>query len=323
MNDSTKICLYCGKEINSENILEIKNLWHTKCAVKFFGTKDFPEISVSKEQLENLATETVSKGFTVAGVQKKLSLHLSQEKNSRLTIVGYPAGFILKPQTEEFHHLPEMENLVMNLAKIAGIKTVPNALVQLYDGLAYITKRIDRKSSKNGTELFAMEDFCQLSERLTEEKYKSSYERCAKIINQYSSKSGLDIAELFYRLVFCFVTGNSDMHLKNFSLIETTPKSRIYELSAAYDLLPVNLAMPEDTEEFALTMNGKKSNIKKSDFLTFAESCKIPEQAATKMIQRIISFEGKFKEAVSKSFLTEKEKTAFIELMTERIERIR
>ena len=317
--NNQKICLYCGKEINSENTFEVKNLWHSKCVKKFFGTSQFPEISVSKEQLENLATETVSKGFTVAGVQKKLS----QEKNSRLTIVGYLAGFILKPQTEEFRHLPEMENLVMNLAKIAGIKTVPNALVQLYDGLAYITKRIDRKSAKNGTDFFAMEDFCQLSERLTEEKYKSSYERCAKIINQYSSKSGLDIAELFYRLVFCFVTGNSDMHLKNFSLIETAPKSRIYELSAAYDLLPVNLAMPEDTEEFALTMNGKKSNIKKSDFLTFAESCKIPEQAALKMIQRIVSFEEKFKDTANRSFLTEEEKTTLIELISERLERIR
>lgn len=323
MKISTKFCLYCGKKIDSENTLEIKNLWHKKCTAKFFGTKEFPEISVSKEQLENLATETVSKGFTVTGVQKKLSLHLSQEKKSRLTIVGYPAGFILKPQTEEFNHLPEMENLVMNLAKIAGIKTVPNALVQLYDGLAYITKRIDRKSSKNGTELFAMEDFCQLSERQTEEKYKSSYEKCAKIINQYSAVPGLDIAELYYRLVFCFVTGNSDMHLKNFSLIETEPKSRAYELSAAYDLLPVNLAMPEDTEEFALTMNGKKSNIKKIDFLTFAHSCKIPEQAATKMIQRIISFKEKFKLAIRKSFLTEEEKSAFIELLSERMERIR
>ena len=323
MSESSKICLCCGKEIDSENSLELKNLWHTKCTKKFFGTNQFPEISVSKEQLEVLATETVSKGYTVAGVQKKLSLHLSQEKNSRLTIVGYPAGFILKPQTEEFRHLPEMENLVMNLAKIAGIKTVPNALVQLYDGFAYITKRIDRNATKNGTELFAMEDFCQLSERQTEEKYKSSYERCAKIITQFSAKPGLDLAELFYRLVFCFVTGNSDMHLKNFSLIESEPKSRVYELSAAYDLLPVNLAMPEDTEEFALTMNGKKSNIKKTDFLTFAHSCKISEQAANKMIQRLLSFDEKFKDEVNRSFLTEEEKNAFVDLMTERLGRLK
>lgn len=317
-----KICLCCGKEIDSENQLELENLWHSKCVKKFFGTSHFPEISISKDQLENLATETVSKGFTVAGVQKKLSLHLSKEKNSRLTLVGYPAGYILKPQTEDFCHLPEMENLVMNLAAVAGIKTVPNALIQISDGLAYITKRIDRKGSKGDIELSAMEDFCQLSERLTEEKYKSSYERCAKIIMQYSSKPGLDVAELFYRLVFCFVTGNSDMHLKNFSLIETEPKSRVYELSAAYDLLPVNLVMPEDREEFALTMNGKKSNIKKSDFLAFARSCKISDQAAVKMIDRILSFKEKFLSSINNSFLTEDEKSAFIELMNERFERV-
>ena len=318
----SKICLCCGKEIDSENPVELKNLWHSRCVKKFFGTTQFPEILVTKEQLEKLATETVSKGYTVAGVQKKLSLHLSKEKNSRLTIVGYPAGFILKPQTEDFRHLPEMENLVMNLARIAGIKTVPNALIQVSDGLAYITKRIDRKTEKNDIELFAMEDFCQLSERLTEEKYKSSYERCAKIIAQYSSKPGLDISELFYRLVFCFVTGNSDTHLKNFSLIETEPKSRVYKLSAAYDLLPVNLVMPEDREEFALTMNGKKSNIKKGDFLIFAQTCRISDQAANKMIGRILSFKEKFVSSINNSFLTEDEKTAFIELMTERFQRL-
>ena len=203
-----QICLCCGKEIVSEDSSEIQNQWHKKCVKSFFGTSQFPEISISNEQMEQLVSETVSKGFTIAGVQKKLSLHLSKEKENRLTIVGYPAGYILKPQTEEFLHLPEMECLVMRLAKVAGIKTVPNALVKLQDEFAYITKRIDRLSSKSGTELFAMEDFCQLSERLTEEKYKSSYERCAKIISQYSSNIGLDIAELFYRLVFCFVTGN-------------------------------------------------------------------------------------------------------------------
>ncbi|MCR5126423.1 MAG: HipA domain-containing protein [Treponema sp.] len=323
MSGEKKICLYCRKEISSENPIELKNLWHPKCIQKFFGTVDFPEISVTKEQLENLALETVSKGYTVAGVQKKLSLHLSQEKKSRLTIVGYPAGFILKPQTEEFAHLPEMENLVMNIAASAGIKTVPNALVRLYDGFAYITRRIDRKALKSGTKLFAMEDFCQLSERPTEDKYKSSYERCAKIIRTYSSKPGLDIAELFYRLVFCFATGNSDMHLKNFSLIESEPKSRCFELSAAYDLLPVNLAMPEDTEDFALTMNGKKSKIKRHDFLMFADTCKISESAAEKIIHKIISLEGMFKKLVAESFLSESEKSDFIKLIASRMERLR
>ncbi len=316
------MCLCCGKEIISEDSSEIQNQWHKKCVKSFFGTNQFPEILISNEQLEFLVSETVSKGFTIAGVQKKLSLHLSKEKETRLTIVGYPAGYILKPQVEEFMHLPEMEWLVMMLAKVAGIKTVPNALVKLQDGLAYITKRIDRLSSKSGTELFAMEDFCQLSERLTEEKYKSSYERCAKIISQYSSTIGLDSAELFYRLLFCFVTGNSDMHLKNFSLIEAEPKSRNFVLSPAYDLLPVTIVMPEDTEEFALTMNGKRANIRKSDFLTFAQSCKIPEKAAYKMINKLLSLKEKLLTVVADSFICESEKSSFISLMTERMNRL-
>ena len=128
------MCLCCGKEIISEDSSEIQNQWHKKCVKSFFGTNQFPEILISNEQLELLVSETVSKGFTIAGVQKKLSLHLSKEKETRLTIVGYPAGYILKPQVEEFMHLPEMERLVMMLAKVAGIKTVPNALVKLQDG---------------------------------------------------------------------------------------------------------------------------------------------------------------------------------------------
>ena len=167
-----------------------------------------------------------------------------------------------------------------------------------------------------------MEDFYQLSERLTEEKYKSSYERCAKIISQYSSNIGLDSAELFYRLLFCFVTGNSDMHLKNFSLIEAEPKSRNFVLSPAYDLLPVTIVMPEDTEEFALTMNGKRANIRKADFLTFAQSCKIPEKAAYKMINKLLSLKEKLLTVVADSFICEGEKSSFMSLMTERMNRL-
>ena len=310
-------CLCCGKPLDSQKE-NAAIQWHKKCCYTFFGTTVFPEINISKTELEALATETVSKGFTVAGVQKKLSLHLSNEKEHRLTLVGYPAGYILKPQTEEFASLPEMENLVMKLAELAGIKTVPNALIKVHDELAYITRRIDRIGSGDELQLFAMEDFCQLSERLTEEKYKSSYERCAKVIKQYSYKSKLDIVELFYRLVFCFVTGNSDMHLKNFSLIESAPGSRKFTLSPAYDLLPVNLAMPEDKEEFALTMNGKKANLKKSDFLLFAKNCGIEERVAEKLMYKILSFKEKFILQIKDSFLSDEQKDKMIDLLEKR-----
>ena len=220
-------------------------------------------------------------------------------------MVNYPTGFILKPQVDEFEALPEAEQLVMCMADIVGIVTVPHALIQNNGSYAYITKRIDRKISKDNVQLIAMEDFCQLDLRLTQDKYKGSYERCAKIVDKYSSRQGLDMTELYLRIVFSYVVGNSDMHLKNFSLIETEEGSGEYILSPAYDLLPVNLIMPEDKEQFALTMNGKKQNIRRKDFLIYAEKCGISKVSAEKMIESIVKKKDKFINMCMESLLPE------------------
>ena len=259
------ICLCCGKPL-LENNSDFRYGWHYSCIKNFFGVTIPPDISFSEEVLEQFAIEITGKGLTVPGVQKKLSLHLhkgNRNERSRLTIVNYPTGYILKPQTVEYQFLPEYEHLVMTMAEIVGIKTVPHALVKMGDGsLGYITRRIDRNViSSSKVEMYAMEDFCQIEGRITADKYKGSYEMCAKIINKYSNQVGIDLSELFLRLVFSFVVGNSDMHLKNFSLIEKSPGSQNFVLSKAYDLLPVNVILPTDSEEFALTINGKKKNI--------------------------------------------------------------
>ena len=179
-------CLYCQKDIRDSVSLEEKDsCWHKKCVKAFFGTDKMPILDVTKEGLNQLARKTVNKGLTVPGVQKKLSLHLSTETESRLTLVDYPTGYILKPQTDEFEKLPEFEDLAMRLARIAGVKTVPHGLVKIHDEYAYITRRIDRLIDGDSVELYAMEDFCQLSGRLTLDKYKASYEICGKIINAY------------------------------------------------------------------------------------------------------------------------------------------
>ncbi len=317
-------CLCCGKILDPAlcKSAEIEYQWHEKCCFKFFGTRTFPKISITKEQLEQLAAKYLAEGFAVTGVQKKLSLHLSQDRERRLTLVGYPAGFILKPQADDYDSLPELENLVMNMAKSAGIQTVPQALLSVDGELVYITRRIDRHTTKTGTLCFAMEDFCQLSLRLTEEKYKSSCERCARVIKEYSSRSGLDLADFFYRLLFCFVTGNSDMHLKNFSLIESAPGSREFILSPAYDLLPVNVILPEDTEESALTINGKKSKLKSEDFLDFACHCGISAKSTKKMIQKLLSLKEKFYHDIENSFLKEALQHKMMELLENRMARL-
>lgn len=194
-------CLCCGKPLHSGD----ESGWHKACIKKFFGTNRLPEIEIDDKTLELLAIETTNKGFTVPGVQKKLSLHLlSDSSNPRLTLVNYPTGYILKPQVAEYEALPESEQLVMSMADAAGISTVPHGLIRSGDGLAYITKRVDRKLDKGKTGMLAMEDFCQLDLRLTEDKYKGSYERCAKIIEKYSSRSGIDMAEFYIRVVFSF-----------------------------------------------------------------------------------------------------------------------
>ena len=275
-------CLCCGKPLRS---FSDTSGWHTACIRKFFGTEELPEFDLNDEALMLLAEKNIKSGYTIPGVQKKLSLHLSREMKSRLTLVDYPTGYILKPQVQEFASMPESEHLVMLMAERSGLSVVPHALLEINGEYAYITKRIDRDISTNPPGIFAMEDFCQLSLRLTQDKYRGSYEQCAKVIRQYSSRPGLDLSELYLRLVFCFLTGNSDMHLKNFSLIETMPESGEFILSPAYDLLPVNVIMPEDQEQFALQMNGKKTKLKRKHFLAFADNIGIKQNTAEAMIR--------------------------------------
>lgn len=309
-------CLHCGKTLSSNN----SSGWHKSCIKSFFGTNELPVIDINEKTLELLTNESINKGHTVPGVQKKLSLHLhSHEGKQRLTIVNYPTGYILKPQIEEFEALPEAEHLVMRMASTSGITTVPNALIKDGERFAYITKRVDRVFTKNSIQMFGMEDFCQLDFRLTQDKYKGSYERCAKIIDKYSSRKGLDTTELFMRLVFSFIVGNSDMHLKNFSMIETSEGSGEYILSPAYDLLPVNVIMPEDKEQFALPMNGKKTNIRSKDFLKFAATCGISEKSAENMINKVVSKQNKFISMCYDSFLPNNMKKSLIELINMRI----
>lgn len=311
-------CLKCGKEIIHPKQAEMLSGWHEGCIRNFFGTSAMPEVTLNEKSLMKIAVAGVSRGDTVPGVQKKISLAIekSRSESPRLTVMDYPAGYILKPQASQFRCLPEAEHMVMLMAEKTGLSVVPHALIKDSEGAyAYITRRIDRRDNN----LFAMEDFCQLGERLTQDKYKGSYEKCGKTLEKYSSRPMLDKAEFFLRLVFCFATGNSDMHLKNFSLIETVPGGREYILSPAYDMLPVNLVMPEDTEEMALSLNGKKSRLKRRDFESLGERLDLAEKAVSKMIDKVISLEKIYVSECKNAFMPDDMKNEMITLMEKRI----
>lgn len=187
------------------------------------------------------------------------------------------------------------------------------------DQYAYITRRIDR--CKQGK--LAMEDFCQLTGRLTRDKYRGSYEAIGRKISEYSLKSGLDLTILFSLLVFSFMTGNSDLHLKNLSLIEERPGSREYSLSKIYDILPVNIVLPSDQEETALTLNGKKKNLHRKDFLQFAFHVGLQKKQAEGLLDQMLAQEKKILTELGRSRLPEQEKFSWKELIMKRSKQLK
>ncbi len=299
-------CLYCYKPLADGEVD-----YHKSCARKIFESTTVPVLPYTRANIKELAREIVSASTTVTGAQAKLSLDITRGhagEPQRFTIVGLWGRFILKPQTDRFANLPENEDLTMHLAEAAGIKTVPHSLIRFADGeLCYITHRVDR--TKNGDKI-AMEDMCQLSERLTEDKYKGSYERIAKLIKQYSAAPLLDVVNFWEVVVFSWLTGNADMHLKNFSLYRPADN---YMLTPAYDLLSTSIVMPEDDEELALTLNGKKKKIKRADFEKAMLDSGMDEKAIEKLFKKFAKTLPKWYALIEESFLPKDMIVAFRE----------
>ena len=292
--------------------------FHSGCARKFFGTKDIPLLEYKHEELDRLAEQVIRSQTSLTGVQPKLSLNLNEHDGcSRLTIVGLWGDYIFKPQTESYPQLPENEDLTMHLAEAAKIRVVPHSLIRLADGeLGYITKRIDR--SKNGVKI-DMEDMCQLTLHPTEYKYKSSHEQIAKAIAQYSSTPKLDLVNYMQLVLFCFVTGNNDMHLKNFSLYRP---SKGYQLSPAYDLINVSIANPKDKEELALPLSRRKTKLRIEDFLNAAKTMGLNEKVVLRLIDGLQKALPKWQTLIHNSFLDEDTKNAYENLVISRLTRL-
>ena len=303
-------CLYCYKELEPGEVD-----FHKSCCRKFFGTAMAPSLDYTRAQMDELAAQVIQSQTTLTGVQPKLSLNLDKHKDSqKLTIVGLWGGYIFKPQAERFAMLPENEDLTMHLAEIARLKTVPHTLIRMKDGsIGYLTKRIDR--TDDGVKI-AMEDMCQLTERQTEHKYRSSYEQIGKAIRRHSANAQLDMVDFLELVYFSWLTGNNDMHLKNFSLY--SPASEPI-LTPAYDLLNVTISNPGDDEEFALNLNGKKKRIKDDDFKAAYRTCGVPEIVFDRVKKKYVDLLPKFEDEIQRSFLSDDLKDAYSQLLHQRL----
>ncbi|HOG36352.1 MAG TPA: HipA domain-containing protein [Paludibacteraceae bacterium] len=308
----SKKCLYCYKELDREGD------FHSSCSTRFFGTSEPPILDYTMSEMAELAKEVVESSVTVPGVQPKLSLgfikNVLQDGNKgRLTVMGALGGnYILKPQNEIFPQMPENEHLTMRIAELCGISVVPSTLIRLKSGeLSYLTKRIDRTETG---EKIHMLDMFQILEAF--DKYKNSVEKVGKAVAEHSSNTLLDLLRLFEVVLFCYITGNNDMHLKNFSLLLSNQN---WTLAPAYDLLNVSLHISEDTEETALTIGGKKRKLTKSDFVNLGLSFQLTEKQIFNTFERFIKVEKKLKKEIKSSFLSLENQMKYIELLETRL----
>lgn len=309
-------CLYCYQPLQDR-----QKDFHPACAKKIFGSATAPRLPYSRTNINDLAQQVIQSQTTVTGVQAKLSLDINKggkNEPDRLTLVGLWGRYILKPKSDIYPWLPEDEDLTMHLATIARIDVVPHSLIRFDDGeLAYITKRVDR--SDDGTK-YLMEDACQLSERLTSDKYKSSHENIAKLIKRYSSTPQLDLVNYWEIVVFSWITGNSDMHLKNFSLLSKNKGN--YRLSPAYDLLNVHLIF-DDPEELALTLTGKKKRLKRDNFVEAMRASGLEDKVIDNIFKKFIKALPKWIDFIDTSFLPDEMKERYVQEITTNVEELK
>lgn len=307
-------CLYCYHELE-----EGQADFHPSCARKFFGSEIVPILPYTRNNMSELAKQVIRTSTSVTGAQAKMSLNVNRggkNEPARFTVVGLWGKYIFKPQSAKYPYLPELEDLTMKMAEAAHIRTARHTLIRLADGeLGYLTLRMDRgKENKK----ISMLDMCQLTNRLTEHKYYGTYQQLADTIKKYSSAPMLDVQRFWELVLFSWMTGNSDMHCKNFSLIDTGNGE--YVLSPAYDLLAVLLADPADTEEMAMSFSvgGKKNGFNRSTFMTAFVDSGISIARSEKMIEQMKTYLPKWKELISQSFLPEKMKDDYYALLDKR-----
>ncbi len=298
-------CPVCGKPLTTDRAM------HKSCIKRLFGVSYIPGIDLALSEITTKAQEMAGK-LSISGVQPKLSMKLDK-RSKKLISVTEGGEYILKPQSRVYDQIPENENLCMTIADLLGIEIPSHALMKLKDdSYAYIVKRFDRENGRK----INQEDFCQILGKSKKDKYTVSVEQIANKLNEISEIPALDIQYLFERVLFSFIIGNGDAHLKNYSVIYTDMNN--IRLSPAYDIVSSKLVIPRE-EDLALALNGKKNNIQLADFAAFSNKFGIPEKVMNNMTakkQLII-------DQIDDSRLNPEYKEKLTQIVTERFRRLK
>jgi len=281
-----------------------------------FGKPIRPTIAISSSGIAHEAQKAAGK-LSISGVQPKLSMRLDGDQ---LIPVARDGQFILKPQTQDFVELPKNEYLCMSMGKRFGLRVAPCLLLELSDGTpAYVVKRFDRYKKGRRIEKLACEDMQQILGG--PDKYASSNEQIAQAVRQHCTFVPLELQRLFEVVIFNFAIGNGDAHRKNFSLL--TSEDGTIALSPAYDLVSSRLAIPAETDELALTVNGKRNRLRRADFLAFAEHLSIAPDYAVRQITKLLNLRDTFTEMIGTSLLSSDLRDRLSAILADRLDRLR
>lgn len=291
-----KACPACGKP--AEN-------WHSTCLRKLFGVSELPVIScIGTSNMVELALESAGR-LLISGVQAKLSVKVA---NGNVVPAVKNGTHILKPLVPQWREMPQNENLVMCLARVAGIEVPPHGILKNEENETfYIVKRFDRK--KNGIRIHT-EDFCQAGNVPRTMKYRKSAEFCGKLINRTATFPKIEIQKYFKIVLFNFLVGNGDAHLKNYSFIYHRNRTA---LAPAYDLVSSSILIPEETQS-AIPVDGRDNGLRLKNFKALGDNMNILPETIQRNIQMLLAkipvffgmieiadFSDEMKEALKKS----------------------
>ena len=281
------------------------------------GLSQLKQLEYTAEEQRKEAYYRSSK-MSIQGIQPKLSAVLNI-KEQKFDIVGRNGRYLLKPQHHFYPQMPENEDLTMRLADYIGLDIPPHGMIWAKDGtLTYFIKRFDRKGQKDK---IPIEDFAQLAGLTRDTKYNYSMEKVVKLINAYCTFPAIEKVKLFKLVLFCFVTGNEDMHLKNFSIINQNGK---IEISPCYDLLNTTIELKNASEEIALTLKGKKRNLTKQILIKYfgGECCELNDKIITNTVTEIFNAKPHWIKKIHASFLPDEMKEKYIDVVESRFARL-
>ncbi len=299
-------CLCCQKPIEGEE------RYHPRCLSLLFGIPRSPRIPFKAADLPAMVMKDKT-GMSISGVQPKASVRLNKQAETlEMTAIG--GTHILKPEPEQFPQLPQNENLCMNMASELGLRVPPHGLLEMSDGkLCYIVKRFDR--TDDGRRIAKETMFQVLG---STDKYLGSLEMIGKTIRAHAANVGLDTIDFFERTLFCFLTGNGDMHLKNWALLGA---GRDIALAPCYDLVCSRLYIGRETDS-ALTLNAKQNKLKRKDFEIFADHLKIDGKAAANILDKFQSGHEKVREMITTSELRSDLRQEMLGIVSSRHQRL-